>query len=101
MGRYEAGAVSCASFAVVSLAVLAGGPPHFTSNGWAYFAGAVIGVPVAFAATAAVHGRRGARVTTASTLASVALGWAAAVVVAAFALVGYALVVIIRAGYLP
>lgn len=87
---------------MVSFAVLAGGPwPHFTSNGWAYFAGAVLGVPVAFAATAMVHGKRGARVTTASTLASVALGWAAAVVVAAFALAGYALVVIIRAGYLP
>jgi hypothetical protein len=101
VGRYQAGAVSCASFAVASLAVLAGGPwPHFTANGWAYFAGAVLGAPVAFTAAVMVHGRRGARGSTASTLASVALGWAAAVAAVVFALAGYVLFVIIQAGYL-
>jgi hypothetical protein len=100
VGKYQAGAVSCASF-VASFAVLAGGPwPHFIRNGWAFFAGAVLGGPVAFTAAAMVHGRRGARGSAASTLASVALGWAAAVAAVIFALAGYAVFVIIRAGYL-
>src|SRR6185312_7722083 len=100
VGRYQAGAVSCASF-VAGFAVLAGGPwPHFIPNGWAFFAGAVLGVPVAFTAAAMVHGRRGARGGRASTLASVALGWAAAVAAVIFALAGYAVFLIVRAGYL-
>ena len=98
MGRYQAGAVSCAPFAVASLAILAGGPWfHFAPIGWAYFAGAVLGVPVAFTVAARVRGRRGARGGAVRTLAVVALGWAAGISAVIFALAGYVVFAIIQA----
>jgi hypothetical protein len=99
--RYQAGAVSSASFAVAIFAFLAGETSlHFTPNGWAWVAGAVLGAPVAFTVAARVHGRPGARGDTARTLASVALGWAAAVAAVFFVLTVYLVVFALKTGYL-
>jgi hypothetical protein len=95
VGRYQAGAVSGASFAVACLASVAGGPwSRFTPIGWAYVAGAVLGVLVAFIAATVMHGRRGGSGGMTRALASVAFGWAAAIAVVIFAVASYVLVVI-------
>ena len=96
MGRYQAGAVSGASFAVACLAALAGGPwSRITPIGWAYVAGAVLGVLVAFIAATVIHGRRGGSGGMTRALASVAFGWAAAIAIVIFAVASYVLVVIV------
>ena len=101
MGRYQAGAVSCISFALACFACLGGGPwSHLHSIGGAYVAGAVLGGLVAFIATTVMHGRRGGSSGTTRALASMAFGWAAGIAAAILAVASYVLVVVVLSGYL-
>ena len=97
MGKYRAGALSGASFAVACCVAVAAS--RWRGSADPYLVIAALGGLVAFTVTTRMHGRRGAPGGAGRALVSTAFGWAAAIAALTGALAVYVVVIAVMSGY--